>query len=239
MNRITLTLSIAAIAAISAPLSAQGRGRNSQGIPPGQMPPAGMCRIWIDGVPPGHQPRATDCATAQRNVPVNGRVIYGDDRIYGNSNGGKYGRRDGVYDRNGDGVIDSRDRNGTTGCRWYDVNCTNNSASTGGWQRVGQDRNGNAIYERRAVDRNGNTVVERARRDSNGRFVIIGTRRADRNSNHGRYDTRINNRGGDDGDNDRDDDDRFENRSSSRGDTWYDVGNRGGNQSKGKGHKNH
>jgi hypothetical protein len=46
-------------------------------IPPGQMPPAGMCRIWIDGVPPGRQPAPTDCTTAQRNVPANGRVIYG------------------------------------------------------------------------------------------------------------------------------------------------------------------
>jgi hypothetical protein len=41
------------------------------------MPPAGLCRVWIDGVPPGRQPAPTDCATAQRNVPRNGRVIYG------------------------------------------------------------------------------------------------------------------------------------------------------------------
>ena len=30
--------------------------RKSDHIPPGQLPPAGMCRIWIDGVPPGQQP---------------------------------------------------------------------------------------------------------------------------------------------------------------------------------------
>src|SRR6266542_2979095 len=59
---------------------AQGRGRNTNGVPPGQRPPAGMCRIWIDGVPPGHQPAPTDCVTARLNVPANGRVIYGDDR---------------------------------------------------------------------------------------------------------------------------------------------------------------
>jgi len=37
-----------------------------------------MCRIWINGVPPGHQPAATDCATAQANLPLNARIIYGD-----------------------------------------------------------------------------------------------------------------------------------------------------------------
>lgn len=46
-------------------------------IPPGQMPPPGMCRIWVNGVPPGRQARATDCATAEQNVPPNARVIYG------------------------------------------------------------------------------------------------------------------------------------------------------------------
>lgn len=223
MKRVSLTLGIAALAAIAAPLSAQGSGRNSQGIPPGQMPPAGMCRIWIDGVPPGRQPRATNCATAQANVPVNGRVIYGDDRIYGNSNGGKYGRNNGVYDRNGDGVIDRRDQVGTN-CRWWDVNCTNTNTNTStssnsGWYRVGYDRNGNVLYERRTVDRNGNAVIQTARQNSNGRFEIVNTRRVNKGTNRGRYDTRIDRRRdrrdrGDRGDRgDRDDDDRDDDRS--------------------------
>jgi hypothetical protein len=38
-----------------------------------------MCRIWIDGVPPAQQPAATDCPTAVKNRPPNGRVIFGDD----------------------------------------------------------------------------------------------------------------------------------------------------------------
>jgi hypothetical protein len=42
-------------------------------------PPPGMCRIWLDGVPPNQQPAPTDCATAIKNKPKNGRVIYGDD----------------------------------------------------------------------------------------------------------------------------------------------------------------
>jgi hypothetical protein len=70
-----LAASILAVSATSA--VAQGRGRNTNGVPPGQRPAAGMCRVWIDGVPPGRQPAATDCTTAQLNVPVNGRVIYG------------------------------------------------------------------------------------------------------------------------------------------------------------------
>ncbi|MBA2707470.1 MAG: hypothetical protein H0U59_06680 [Gemmatimonadaceae bacterium] len=48
-------------------------------VPPAYRPPAGMCRIWIDGVPPGQQPAPTDCVTAVRNRPVNGYVIFGDD----------------------------------------------------------------------------------------------------------------------------------------------------------------
>jgi hypothetical protein len=70
-----LAASILAVSATSA--VAQGRGRNTNGVPPGQRPPAGMCRVWIDGVPPGHQPAVTDCTTAQLNVPLHGRVIYG------------------------------------------------------------------------------------------------------------------------------------------------------------------
>jgi len=52
--------------------------RRSSRIPPGQLPPRGMCRVWIDGVPPGQQPPVTDCATAERNRVANSRVIYGD-----------------------------------------------------------------------------------------------------------------------------------------------------------------
>ena len=57
----------------------RGRARSvgARTVPPGQMPPAGMCRIWIDGVPPGRQPAPTDCATAERNRPSNARVLYG------------------------------------------------------------------------------------------------------------------------------------------------------------------
>ena len=47
-------------------------------VPPEYRPPAGMCRIWINGVQPSQQPAPTDCVTAVRNRPVNGSVIFGD-----------------------------------------------------------------------------------------------------------------------------------------------------------------
>jgi len=85
------TLKIAAVlmAVTATSAAAQGRGRNTDGVPPGQRPPAGMCRVWINGVPPGQQPGVTDCATARVNLPANARIIYG-----GNPSRGMAGRDD-------------------------------------------------------------------------------------------------------------------------------------------------
>ena len=67
------------IGLVAAPAGAQGRYGN-QGIPPGQMPPAGMCRVWYDNLPPGRQPRATSCDEAERMASRDrdARVIYGE-----------------------------------------------------------------------------------------------------------------------------------------------------------------
>jgi len=143
MKRISLVLSIAAFAAISAPLSAQ--------------------------------------------------------------DGGKYGRNDSrIYDRNGDGRIDSRDQVGSN-CSWWDVNCSGvnttrdsrvNGGSTG-WQLIGRDLDGNAIYERRTVDRNGKKMtIETARRTSDGRMRIIDKRKVDNRYDSRVYDNRDRNRNG-------------------------------------------
>lgn len=70
-----LIITIAITAAFAAPVAAQSRKATK--IPPGFIPSAGLCRIWIDGVPPGRQPAPTDCRLAELNRPVNGRVIYG------------------------------------------------------------------------------------------------------------------------------------------------------------------
>jgi hypothetical protein len=121
-------------------------------------------------------------------------------------NGGKYGRNSGVYDRNGDGVIDSRERAGANSCSWWEVNCNNTnsrntrtsrSGSDTGWYQIGSDRYGNVIYERSTFDRNGRETIEIARRDTSGRFVVIDRRRAKNTQNNGRYGTRNDRRGND------------------------------------------
>jgi len=60
--------------------ASQSQGRRDQIVPPAFFPPAGMCRIWINDVPASQQPAPTDCASAVRNRPANGRVLFGDDR---------------------------------------------------------------------------------------------------------------------------------------------------------------
>jgi hypothetical protein len=64
---------------LAVPAAAQSRERGPDQVPKGHRPPPGMCRIWIDGVPANQQPAPTDCKTAIRNRPPNGRVIFGDD----------------------------------------------------------------------------------------------------------------------------------------------------------------
>ncbi len=61
------------------PATQQSPSLREQIVPPGFFPPAGMCRIWINGVPAGQQPAPTDCVSAVRNRPANGRVLFGDD----------------------------------------------------------------------------------------------------------------------------------------------------------------
>ncbi|MDB4905266.1 MAG: hypothetical protein JWO05_50 [Gemmatimonadetes bacterium] len=67
--------------------------RNNANVPPGQMPPNGMCRVWIDGVPAGQQPRAESCQQAERDrvrYGSNARVIYGNSNSNGRVNGQQY-----------------------------------------------------------------------------------------------------------------------------------------------------
>jgi len=76
-------LLIAGVVAAAAPAAAQRPQRDSAKrvapIPADARPPKGMCRIWIDGVPAAQQPAATDCQTAVKNRPANGRILFGDD----------------------------------------------------------------------------------------------------------------------------------------------------------------
>lgn len=68
------------IAALVSPRVVSAQARKTD-IPESERPPAGMCRIWLDNVPAASQPAPTDCATAVRNRPEKGRVIFGDDYV--------------------------------------------------------------------------------------------------------------------------------------------------------------
>ena len=72
-------LAVLLIGVAASPAFAQGRGRNNQGIPPGHLPPQGLCRVWYDGVPPGQQPPPTSCYEAERiaSRTRSARVIHG------------------------------------------------------------------------------------------------------------------------------------------------------------------
>jgi hypothetical protein len=63
--------------------------RGGDDVPKAYRPPPGMCRIWLDKVPPKQQPAPTDCPTAVRNRPPNGRVLFGDDYVAGPDKGDK------------------------------------------------------------------------------------------------------------------------------------------------------
>jgi hypothetical protein len=69
---------LAFVSALPALAEAQGTARPQMPVVPSHMmPPAGKCRIWMDGVPAAQQPAPTDCQTALRQKPANGTVIFG------------------------------------------------------------------------------------------------------------------------------------------------------------------
>ena len=47
------------------------------GVPPGHLPPAGQCRIWIDGTPPGRQARPRSCDGIVRDAPAGSMGLEG------------------------------------------------------------------------------------------------------------------------------------------------------------------
>jgi hypothetical protein len=82
MNRVSRPpLLILAALLLSAPLAAQqspaARRDTVPPVPREMLPPPGTCRIWVTGVPAKQQPAPTDCATAVRQNPSNGIVLYG------------------------------------------------------------------------------------------------------------------------------------------------------------------
>jgi hypothetical protein len=46
------------------------------GIPPGHLPPPGLCRVWVPGKPPGHQAPARSCERVERTAPAGSWIVY-------------------------------------------------------------------------------------------------------------------------------------------------------------------
>lgn len=80
----TALLTLVCSAGLAGVAHAQQKGGE---VPKEYRPPKGMCRIWLDDVPAKQQPAPTDCPTAVRNRPSNGKVVFGDDYKDGKSAG--------------------------------------------------------------------------------------------------------------------------------------------------------
>jgi hypothetical protein len=62
-----------------APAPASSRGPSTAAtlkIPPGQLPPPGQCRVWVEGLPPGKQPKARSCTGIEDSAPPSSVVVY-------------------------------------------------------------------------------------------------------------------------------------------------------------------
>jgi hypothetical protein len=87
MKSRTAILALAFTVGLTGAAHAQKKG--DDGVPKAYRPPPGMCRIWLDKVPAKQQPAPTDCPTAVRNRPPNGKVLFGDDYLDGPNKGEK------------------------------------------------------------------------------------------------------------------------------------------------------
>ena len=76
--RLAVGFAVGFLLLAAAPVAAQGSVRPPDTIPTALRPPPGMCRVWLANVPAGKQAAPTDCATAVRNRPANGVVVFGD-----------------------------------------------------------------------------------------------------------------------------------------------------------------
>jgi hypothetical protein len=86
MDLRTVLLALACSAGLAGTARAQ---KSDDDVPKAYRPPPGMCRIWLAKVPPKQQPAPTDCPTAVRNKPSNGRVLFGDDYLEKSDKGEK------------------------------------------------------------------------------------------------------------------------------------------------------
>lgn len=72
-----VTAQVRPVSAAAPAAAAVPRRTITPAVPVHLLPPAGRCRIWLDSVPASRQPAPTDCATALRQKPANGVVLYG------------------------------------------------------------------------------------------------------------------------------------------------------------------
>lgn len=149
-----------ALALATTSAGAQGR---RMGIPPGQMPPAGLCQVWIDGVPPGRQPRPTDCRTARAQAPANSRIIYGSQSQGRVSLDPRAGTANGRYDP-ADPRSPSYDPRYDRNSRLYDPRYGTNGNNGTYDPRYGTNGN-NGTYDSRHNDRDGEKFERKRERE--------------------------------------------------------------------------
>jgi hypothetical protein len=167
----SVRIGFVAVALLVSASVAEGQWRvAARDVPPGQRPPRGMCRIWIDGVPPGRQPRPTSCGIAEANAPTNSRIIYGDNTPFPGRGRGRVAREC-TFQRTSTiaGVIFGR-RDANVECR------PTGRRELGAWYEIGRDRSGNRIYQRRVRLADGTIVLQRARRGRNGSLAVFDSR---------------------------------------------------------------
>ena len=76
MTRLAVFLLILTVLVPARGPAQTAKAKEKEAVPKAYLPPAGMCRIWVDNVPAARQPAPTNCATAIRNRPPNARVIF-------------------------------------------------------------------------------------------------------------------------------------------------------------------
>ena len=142
---ITIVLALTMLPLASA--DAQSRNRSSerndaaraQGIPPGQMPPPNLCRVWYDGRPAGRQPSPMSCdrAEAIASRSRDARVIYGADEFF------RYGRsgRNGTWGNERNYPYPDNDRG------VYRVPGRNRAPSGGVYYPNGSSRYGDTAFQ--------------------------------------------------------------------------------------------
>ena len=212
MNALRIAVLAAGTLALAS-TSASAQLRSSR-IPPGQMPPPGLCRVWIDGVAAGRQPRATDCATARMNAPANSRVIYGG-QSQGRVSLDPRGATSGRYDPRADPRSPIYDPRFDPNSRVYDPRNGNGSGTRGTYDPR-RDPN-STVYDPR-YDPNSRVYDPRTRTDGRDRDGVYESRQGDkdrekwerkREKEFEKAERKRNKHGRDDGD-DGDDDDEHE-----------------------------